>query len=168
MAAGATYEPIQTYTVSGTTTTTITFSSISQTYTDLVLVCSGNCNSGTDYPRIRVGTGGTISTSNVYSSTQIYGTGTVATPYQESSQTGYIFATYPATSARVTTIFQIQNYSNTTTYKTFLERDNNAAGNVTAAVAQWRNTGAINIIELFITNKFVSGSTFTLYGIAAA
>lgn len=166
MAAGATYTPIQTYTVSGTTTTTITFSSISGSYTDLVLVCSGNCNSGTDYPRLRVGNGSASATG--YSDTQFYGTGTTATSYRESSQTGFIFATYPATSARVTTIFNFMNYSNTTTYKTALMRDNNSAGNVTAAVMLWQSTSAINYIELFLTNNFASGSTFTLYGIASA
>jgi len=99
---------------------------------------------------------------------QLYGTGTTATSFRETSQTGFIFATYPATSARVSTIFNIMNYSNTTTYKTVLMRDNNSAGNVTAAVMLWQSTSAINYIELFITNNFVAGSTFTLYGIKAA
>ena len=166
MAAGATYEPIQTYTVSGGSTSTITFSGISGSYTDLVLICSGNSNSGTDYPRLRVGNGSASATG--YSNQQVYGTGTVATSYRESSQTGFIFATYPATSARVTTTFNFMNYSNTTTYKTVLMRDNNSAGNVTAVVMLWQSTSAINYIELFITNNFVAGSTFTLYGIAAA
>lgn len=166
MAAGATYEPIQTYTVSGGSTSTITFSSISGSYTDLVLICSGNSNSGTDYPRLRVGNGSASATG--YSDTQLYGTGAAAVSYRESSQTGFIFATYPATSARVTTIFNFMNYSNTTTYKSVLMRDNNSAGNVTAAVMLWQSTSAINYIQLFITNNFVSGSTFTLYGIASA
>jgi hypothetical protein len=166
MAAGATYTPIQTYTVSGTTTTTITFSGISGSYTDLVLVCSGNCNSGTDYPRLRVGNGSASATG--YSDTTMQGNGTAASSGRETSQTGFVFATYPATSARVTTIFNFMNYSNTTTYKTVLMRDNNSAGNVTAGVMLWQSTSAINYIELFLTNNFASGSTFTLYGIAAA
>ena len=159
-----TYVALDTRTLSSITNT-ITFNSIPQTYTDLILVCSSNCNSGTDYPRIRVGTGGTISTTG-YSNTQIYGTGSAGTSFRETSQTGFVFATYPATSVRVVTTFQFQNYSNTTTYKTVLMRDNNPAGNVTAAAMLWQNTGAINTIELFLTNNFVSGSTFTLYGIA--
>jgi len=166
MAAGATYEPIQSYTVSGGSTSTITFSSISGSYTDLVLICSGNCNSGTDYPRLRVGNGSASSTG--YSNTQMYGTGTTATAYRETSQTGFVFATYPATSNRVTTIFNFMSYSNTSVNKTVFMRDNNAAGNVTAAIMLWQSTSAINYIELFLTNNFASGSTFTLYGIAAA
>ena len=166
MAAGSTYAPIATTTVSGTSTNTITFSSISGSYTDLVLVCSGNCNSGTDYPRLRIGNGSASATG--YSDTQLYGTGTTATAYRETSQTGFIFATYPATSARVMTTFNIMNYANTTTYKSILMRDNNSAGNVTTAVMLWQSTSAINYIELFLTNNFASGSTFTLYGIAAA
>jgi len=166
MAAGATYEPIATTTVSGGSTSTITFSGISGSYTDLVLVCSGNSNSGTDYPRLRVGNGSASATG--YSDTQLYGTGAAGASYRETSQTGFIFATYPATSAKITTIFNFMNYSNTTTYKSVLMRDNNSAGNVTAAVMLWQSTSAINYIELFITNNFASGSTFTLYGIAAA
>lgn len=166
MAAGSTYEPIQTYTVSGGSTNTITFSSISGSYTDLVLICSGNCNSGTDYPRLRVGNGSASATG--YSNTQMYGTGTTATAYRETSQTGFIFATYPATSNRVTTIFNFMSYSQTTNNKYVFMRDNNAAGNVTAAIMLWQSTSAINYIELFLTNNFASGSTFTLYGIAAA
>lgn len=166
MAAGSTYTPIQTYTVSGGSTSTITFSSISGSYTDLVLICSGNCNSGTDYPRLRVGNGSASATG--YSNTQMYGTGTTATAYRETSQTGFIFATYPATSNRVTTIFNFMSYSQTTNNKYVFMRDNNAAGNVTAAIMLWQSTSAINYIELFLTNNFASGSTFTLYGIAAA
>jgi len=45
MAAGATYEPIATTTVSGSSTSTVTFSSISGTYTDLVII--GNLGSQT-------------------------------------------------------------------------------------------------------------------------
>jgi hypothetical protein len=159
-----TYVALDTRTLSSATNT-ITFNSIPQTYTDLILVCSSNSNSGTDYPRIRVGTSGTISTTG-YSNTQIYGTGSAAASFRETNQTGFVFATYPATSVRVVTTFQFQNYSNTTTYKTVLMRDNNPAGNVTAAAMLWQNTGAINTIELFLTNNFVIGSTFTLYGIA--
>ena len=40
----ATYEKIATATISGTSTTTVTLSSISSSYTDLVLVLRGGCD----------------------------------------------------------------------------------------------------------------------------
>jgi hypothetical protein len=64
------------------------------------------------------------------------------------------------------------NYSNTTTYKTALNRSNQAAGGVDATVGLWRSTAAIDTIRFYAntngSQNFLTGSTFTLYGIAAA
>jgi len=61
------------------------------------------------------------------------------------------------------------NYANTTTYKTFLVRGANTAGNIDADVGLWRSTAAINSVTVLIgSGSLSSGSTFTLYGIAAA
>jgi hypothetical protein len=59
------------------------------------------------------------------------------------------------------------NYSNSTTYKTILGRSNAATSGTSAAVGLWRSTSAINSIEIG-TVSFTAGSTFSLYGIAAA
>jgi hypothetical protein len=69
-----------------------------------------------------------------------------------------------------TSIINVMNYANTTTYKTSISRGNNSANRVRAYVALWRNTAAITSIQI-ITNgaiNFATGSTFTLYGIASA
>jgi hypothetical protein len=61
------------------------------------------------------------------------------------------------------------NYSNTTTNKTALIRGNNAALFTDATVGVWRSTAAITSITLASDGAaFDSGSTFNLYGIAAA
>jgi len=63
------------------------------------------------------------------------------------------------------------NYSNTTTYKTWLAREGNGTnGYVSALVGLWRNTNAITQIKVLNTGSgnFATGSTFTLYGIKAA
>jgi hypothetical protein len=66
-------------------------------------------------------------------------------------------------------IVNIINYSNTTTYKTLLGRGNTSASRIQATVGLWRSTSAINRIDLNIQgDNFAVGSTFTLYGIAAA
>jgi hypothetical protein len=70
-------------------------------------------------------------------------------------------------------IFHLQNYSNSTTYKTVLNRTNYAGsgGWTVASVGLWRDTSAITSIRIAIsetqTGNFISGSTFTLYGIKA-
>ena len=67
-------------------------------------------------------------------------------------------------------ICHIQNYSNATTYKTTLSRANVADVTVRAIVGLWRSTNAITEIDIISSggNNFISGSTFTLYGIKAA
>ena len=63
----------------------------------------------------------------------------------------------------------IQNYANTTTYKTMISRASDATQNAIAYVGLWRSTSAINSITLSVSaGTFAIGSTFTLYGIKAA
>jgi len=71
------------------------------------------------------------------------------------------------------TIIHLMNYGNVTSYKTFLSRGNHQQTSTLwesiADVGLWRSTAAINTINVFTTSSsFSSGSTFTLYGIAAA
>jgi hypothetical protein len=62
------------------------------------------------------------------------------------------------------------NYSNTTTYKTWLSRSGASDRATEALVGLWRSTSAITTIALSIDAgaTYSTGSTFTLYGIAAA
>jgi hypothetical protein len=170
MAAGSTYTPIATTTI-GTAATSYTFTSIPSTYTDLVLVANGITSTGTT-TKLNVGNG-SIDTGTNYSWTVLSGTGSAANSYRESSvaQTqNERYANWDATNW-ANTIIQIQNYSNTTTYKTWLSRGNNAATGVDAIVGLWRSTSAINQVRISCTNTgptFLVGTTFTLYGITAA
>ena len=60
------------------------------------------------------------------------------------------------------------NYSNTTTNKTVILRNNYPAVATWAVVGLWQNTAAINEISLYPeVASWLSGSTFTLYGIKA-
>ena len=76
-----------------------------------------------------------------------------------------------------TSIVQINNYANTSVYKTALIRGNSinpstSASNATTLVGLWRSTAAINSITIYSEGGgsyyIASGSTFTLYGIKAA
>ena len=166
MAAGNTYVALATQTLTGNAAT-VTFSSISGAYTDLVLIGSATSSSGAG----EIGIQFNGDTSSNYSSTYIYGNGTAAT---SGRSTGYtqIYLERNAT-VRTTTrpMFRanIMNYSNTTTYKTVLTRADSASESVDAVVGLWRSTAAITSILIDGAGAtFAIGSTFSLYGIAAA
>jgi hypothetical protein len=167
MAAGSTYTPIATQTLSSAAAT-VTFSSISGTYTDLILI-TNNIQSG--------GTQGNLfiqfnsDTGTNYSRTWLSGDGSSAYSGRESSQTkiGLTAYSYPQTTTRWAGIVHIQNYSNSTTYKTILIRGNNSAVGLDEIIGLWRSTSAITSFVLSRSNdNFAAGSTFTLYGIKAA
>ena len=162
MPAGSTYTPIATTTL-GSAASSVTFSSITGTYTDLILFCNiANTVSQSD---VKINVNGDTSTN--YSFTQLFGTGSSAGS-NRSANIGYGVAGYIGT-AQSNSVTHFQNYSNTNTNKTMLTRYNDPANLVVAAVSLWRSTAAINqIVISYNTNNFTTGSTFTLYGIAAA
>jgi hypothetical protein len=163
----ATYEKIATTTL-GSTATTVTFSSISGAYTDLVVVYNGTTSSGGSIlMRFNGDTGGN------YSWTYMFGDGSTAYSGRNSSQTFSWFTdsvvsggstTYPAQ-----VVMNLNNYSNTTTYKSWLYRLDQVTtsnGAPQAHIGLWRSTSAINQISFYNTTMQI-GTTFTLYGIKA-
>lgn len=158
-----TYEPISTQTVSGTSTSTVTFSSIPQTYTDLVLVSVVTQSADvSSFLRFNSDTG------TNYSRTRIVGTGTTATSAGSSNDTAVLFSFGTLTNL-TNVITQINNYANTTTYKTAITRNNNTGDWLGAHVGLWRSTSAITTVSVTVASGYiVAGSTFTLYGIKAA
>jgi hypothetical protein len=144
----------------GSAQSSVTFSSIPGTYTDLVLVFNGTLSGVTSaYVRYNSDSG------TNYSRTSLYGDGSSAGSNRGSNDT-YYEAFYIGTD-NSTSILQILDYSNTTTHKTSLSR-NNGGGYVSARVGLWRNTNAITTLLLAPTSgNFNSGSTFKLYGIEA-
>ena len=156
-----TYEPIQSTTLTSAQAN-ITFSSISGNYTDLVVVMTGGHPSVSTRIRFNSDTG-----SN-YSYTGIYGDGSSAGSARASNATsGYLGSI--TTGVIFNTIIHIQNYANTTTNKTAINRKNQTNSYVEANVILWRSTAAINSITLFAdSGNLESGTTATLYGIKAA
>jgi hypothetical protein len=152
----------------GANAASVTFSSISQSYTDLVLVCNSGQVTADTSTNFRVGTSNTIDTGSNYSDTALNGNGSTASSYRNTSNDRMIVAGSNSSSILDNFIFQIQNYSNTTTYKTVLTRANVPGFRVVATVSLWRNTAAINTVRIYGGSDLLSGSTFTLYGIAAA
>ena len=167
MTAGATYTSIASTTLSSTASS-VTFSSISGAYTDLVLVISARAASG-NYHTLKINSD---SGSN-YSRTWIYGDGTSASSGRQSNASFIYLVTEVIPSAASTfdtVITNINNYSNATTYKTIMSRGNNSADQTGATVALWRSTSAITtlLIATDAGGNYQIGSTFSLYGITAA
>jgi hypothetical protein len=163
MAAGSTYTPIATQTL-GSASSSVSFSSIASTYTDLILTIDGTVGSNCGI-QLRFNSD---SGSN-YSFTRITGDGTTASSDRSTSAT-FMELGYYVTTTRNINIVQIMNYSNSTTYKTVLNRANAQSVNIGAQayVEMWRSTSAINSITINASGNLSSGSILTLYGIAAA
>jgi hypothetical protein len=165
--AGPTYTKIASQTL-GSGTVDVTFSNIPQNYTDLLLVCSVQGTSTTDRVWIRFNS----DSGNNYSWNRLTGNGSSAGAASYQSQpaieTGD-FIPNSGSSFLISTT-NIQNYSNSTTYKPTLTRYSIASNFVAAVTGLWRNTNAITSItsRMSANNNTLAGSTFTLYGVAAA
>ena len=168
MAAGSTYTPISTTTIGGSPQGSLTFSSIPSTYTDLVIVAS-KLTSGSAQGQMYFNGD---NSSGLYSVTYLAGNGSAASSSRNSGQNQFTMenVTLSTTTDWVQFNINIMNYSNSTTYKTFLSRTTAAGYGTEARVGLWRNTAAITSVTLLPANglNFTSGSTFTLYGIQAA
>jgi hypothetical protein len=161
---------LRSYTVTGSAVPSVTFNSIPQTYTDLILVAQ-IIGGGVATPAFRVGNG-SVDTNTYYSTTILTSSG--ANSYRESTKS---FCSCPGIvsgigSGAISTLrIHFQNYSNTSTYKSFLI-DGGSTTETGANVGLWRSTSAIDTISMIDyaagSNTYPVGSTFTLYGIANA
>ena len=165
MAAGSTYTPIATTTL-GSAQADVTFSSISGSYTDLVLIIGGK-NASSDQGIVTQVGNGSVDTGSNYSTTYILGDGSSASSGRTTGATSIIAGRMDNTAS--TSIINYMNYSNTTTYKTVLGRGNDGTY-VIQHVGLWRSTSAINTIKVFNLSSvnFAAGTVLTLYGIVAA
>lgn len=169
----ATYEKIATTTLASNQGT-VTFSSIPQTYTDLRLIINGGYVDGGFLLGVRVGNG-SVDTGSNYSYTFLSGDGSSAASARKSNMTLGALNGGSSSNLNNTFIAEFQNYSNTTTYKTWLSRAGFTGANSQAFVNLWRSTAAINTIAIaesgdggsgtFNYGNMLAGTTFTLYGI---
>jgi hypothetical protein len=162
-----TYTPMANITL-GSSAASVTFSSISQAYRDLVLVFSvvrtagttaavvrlnGDSTSGT-YQNIRAGGDGTTASSDTFNDINFF------SPTPGFSSTG----TVPSTS-----IWNFMDYSATDKHKTVLSRTNISNLGTAMHAGRWGNTSAITSITITTLGNpnWDAGSSFALYGIAS-
>ena len=165
-----TYEPIATTTLS-TTATSVVFSSIPSTYTDLIVVFTGQVTTATVAMTFECdinNDGG-----NNYSSTWI---DMSPTSGRGTNNNGAYIGQISKNPSSGWAVIQFMNYSNTSTYKTWISRWGTLGQSLTAMAGviagMWRNTGAINKLDFNRpageSGTFDVGCTFTLYGVKAA
>lgn len=161
-----TYDCIATTTL-GSAQSSVTFSSISGNYTDLIAVLNLKATTaGSSDVNLRFNS----DTGSNYSRTYLAGNGTSALSTRASgASTGQInnYSNVSTGGLDYNAIVHIQNYSNTVTNKVVLSRTNNANNAVEASITLWRSNNAITSMEWYssASRSFDTGSTFTLYGI---
>jgi hypothetical protein len=168
-----TYEPIDTRTLDSNQAS-ITFSNISQAYTDLVILFAGKTNSTSNaYDALKMRFNG--DSSAVYSTQNLLGNGSVASAERYSNLTHCDVGRISSDnnySGFDSTMIHINDYSNTTTHKTILTRSNAPQEfyKVSLIVSSYRSTAAISNILIFpaVASAFKTGTSVTLYGILKA
>ena len=169
--ATATYDLIASQTL-GSAATSITFSSIAASWTDLRLVFVGKASIGATYigPWIQFNS----DTSTNYSYIYFGGNGSAAYSSNFANQSNVTFANNRSIGSTNNALLDINIFSYAgSTYKTILSQlsnDMNGSGSTESLVGLWRSTSAITSIVLNAgyTNGFPSGTIATLYGIKAA
>jgi hypothetical protein len=153
-----TFEPIATQSLSGAGS--VSFTSIPQTYTDLYAVVRGVVPGAI----MKLQYNG--DTAN-YQTTLLWGNGSgvALARYGEA----WIFVISGGSGAdEDTALINIQNYSNTTTYKTSLSRAGAYDATTTTGAQLWKSTAAINRVDFVLSSATFTNGTATLYGIKAA
>jgi hypothetical protein len=160
----ATYQPLQSIVLTAATSS-VTFSGIDQSYTDLIFVCNVTGNTGSNGD-LSITFNGDVS-SGLYSRTVLDGNGTT-TVSSRGTSANFIYLNYNGainSSNPSNYIINLNNYSNTTTYKSVLVKSGNSSIALAVTVGLWKNTAAITSSTITVSTSFAAGSTFSLYGI---
>jgi hypothetical protein len=158
-----TYTPLANTTL-GSSASSVTFSSISGSYRDLILVFNGSA-SADENMRFRFN-----GSTSGYTAIEAAGSGSVtAKATNPASGAGYVTINYPSVgTGRTVGVYQFMDYSATDKQKSVLLRNNSSDWGTAMTSARWANTAAITSIQLYPNaGTFSAGSTFALYGIAS-
>lgn len=149
----------------GTAAASIEFTSIPQTFTDLIIKISGRLDANNTAIKIQFNN----STSNL-STRYLFGSGSAAASYSDASNI-YLYAsssTYTSSTFGNSEVY-LPNYSGSTNKCVSVDAvtENNAtAADMAIFAGLWADTSAITSIKLLPNSgNFVTNSTVSLYGI---
>jgi hypothetical protein len=150
----------------GSTAATVTFSSISSSFRDLVLIVNGTINTASSGITFRLNG----DTSSSYSVVDMYGDGSTTGSGSGTGTRGYLNY-FNFTNSQSVWVANFMDYSATDKHTTVLSRANNSSSGTEALACRWANTSAVTSIEVtaFVGGSYVfnAGSTFALYGVSA-
>lgn len=146
----------------GSTQATVTFSSISGSYRDLLLVKTGssgaslgdklqlNGDSGSNYSPTRMSANGSSTSGNTFD-----------------VNSAFFYLQYSFTNGGQQ-IIHLPDYATTDKHKIIMVRNSVNGSGLEYGIGRWASTSAITSITLFNGGtQFAAGSTFALYGISA-
>jgi hypothetical protein len=145
---------------------TVTFSSISGAYRDLMLVANYSCtaSSMTVVMRLNGDTGAN------YANVSMAGNGSATNSYSSSGATSW-YTVYGLSDTSALSNLQVSllDYSATDKHKSGLIRWGSTGSGTEAQAIRWANTLAVTSLSVASLSAgiFASGSTFTLYGVSA-
>jgi hypothetical protein len=151
----------------GSTTASITFSSIPQTFTDLLIVFSGRSDRSNAFDNIRVMPNG-LATD--VSSRMLYGSGSGASSFTEAYISGYTGGNTATSSTFGNSSIYISNYTSSA-QKSFsmdsVSENNASAASQAISAGLWTGTDAITSITLDQGDgsNWLQYTSATLYGI---
>jgi hypothetical protein len=155
----STYTPIASQTLSSATAG-VTFSSIPQYYTDLVLVVSGNTTAGPTDNNMQFNN----DTGSNYGATMLFGSSSGSSSALTTATNLEVGGIYWATGRGSRTV-HIMNYANPNVFKNVLAQASSDTL-VNFRAGTWKNTAPITSIYVFVgASTYVAGTTFNLYGI---
>lgn len=157
------YVPLANVTLSSSASE-VNFTSISQSYRDLVLVINASVLSGT--PIVLLGVNGSSATINWVAMSANGSSNLSQTADWTNLYTTYGYSNMATTPSIVT--INAMDYTATDKHKSFLVRSSSPANSTAALAARQASTSAINSFRVFLnSSSFAAGSTFALYGVSA-
>lgn len=167
-----TYELISSYTATGSVSS-IDFTSIPTTFTDLIVKVSGRAVATSSYPNVRVRFNG--DTGANYEWRRLYADGTSATSDRNATDTGALVGLIAGSNETANTFsnfeFCVPNYlsSNRKSITTDAVSENNATTSYSYLIScLWTGTSAITSLSLYSSYNFAQYSTAYLYGIKSS
>ena len=148
----------------GSSASSVTFSSIDQSFGDLILTWETKVTASYSYVQVKLN----ADSGNNYSIVYMAGTGSTATSSSSSSGGFYpTQQTYPESTSTSFGNLEFMDYSVTDKHKSILSRSNNSSLATQASAFRWANTAAITTIEFATPLQTMAvGANFYLWGIA--
>lgn len=161
-----TYTPLANITL-GSSAASVTFSSISQAYRDLVLVVTGGSLSSGAQMTMQFNS--TTTTSYYMVTMEGDGASTASSSDNLDNLKTSILNSPFRPGELGNGIINIMDYSATDKHKSVLARVNNGGRMTGAAAGRWESTSAITTVKVYLSNtqSWDAGATFSLFGIAA-